>query len=160
MQCMTSEECNQWRENYLLKASWKYQITCHTPLKRLPLFTQLLLEQLQPVNAALIIIDQIVFDVPEGLTGMRRAASEQRRVREAPGHLFENENEGLKAMLETVYSGWTDFRLLVTPPHHALLADHDEYTTFFSASREKIAQLHETLKGLQIPVVRYRAKAP
>lgn len=160
MRCLTSEECKHWREAHSPQRDWKHQITCHTPLKRLPSFTYLLLEHLLPFNAALLIIDQIVFDVPAALADIRSAAGEQRQIREAPGHLFEDNSEGFRAALEIVFSSWIDFRVFFTPSHHALRADHDEFTTFFSDSPEKITDLRRSLKNGQVEVVRYRAKAP
>jgi len=54
-------------------------------VKAVPWFTHLLLDQLQPFNSALLVIDRIVFDVPAVLANIRNAASEQREIREARG---------------------------------------------------------------------------
>jgi len=70
------------------------------PLKRLPWYTAVLVGQLQPFDRALLIIDQVVFEVPPELEKLRRREGEQRPVLEAPGHAFENDNEGFRATLE------------------------------------------------------------
>jgi hypothetical protein len=160
MRCLTLAECNHWRDTHSPQRKWKYQITCLTPLKRLPWFTHFLLDELQPFDAALLIIDQVVFDVPAALVDIRSAAGEQRRIREAPGHFFENESEAFRAALETVFSDWIDFRVFFAPSHHALVADHDEFTTFFSDSADKVGDLRKKLKTGQVQVARYRRKVP
>lgn len=77
---------------------------------------------------------------------MRSAAGEQRAVHEAPGHAFESDNEGFRAGLQAALSGWIDLRAIFAPSKHALWADHDEYTTFFSESPAKIAEVRDVLR--------------
>src|SRR5437763_13375016 len=132
MRCLTLDECEQWRGEHCRRREWKRQTTCVTPLKRLPRYTTALVEQLRPFGRALLIIDQVVFDVPPELETLRRKAGELRPVHEAPGHAFENEAGDFQTALEAALSGWIDLRALFSPSKHALRADHDEYTTFFS----------------------------
>jgi hypothetical protein len=129
------------------RREWKRQLTCHTPLERLPWFTGELVRLLAPFDRALLIIDLIVFDVPAELRALRRAAGETRSIREAPGHVVEGDPEGFRRLLEVVLSGWVDFRVVFSPSRHALRADHDEFTTFFSMSPGRIAAVRETLAG-------------
>ncbi|MBW3570998.1 MAG: hypothetical protein KY467_07820 [Gemmatimonadetes bacterium] len=129
------------------RREWKRQLTCHTPLQRLPWFTGELVGLLAPFDRALLIIDQIVFDVPAQLEALRRAAGETRTIHEAPGHLVERDQEGFRRLLEVVLSGWVDFRVVFSPARHALRADHDEFTTFFSMSPGQIARVREALAG-------------
>ena len=89
------------------------------PLKRLPWYTAVLVGQLQPFDRALLIIDQVVFEVPPELEKLRRREGEQRPVLEAPGHAFENDNEGFRATLEAALSGSIDLRALLTALHVA-----------------------------------------
>jgi len=64
------------------------------------------------------------------------------------------------AALEAAWSGWIDFRVLFSPTKHALRADHDEFTTFFSESSGKIAEVRRVLGNSGVSVVEYTAKAP
>jgi hypothetical protein len=81
-------------------------------------------------------------------------------VHEAPGHAFENETDGFWAALEAALSGWIDLRVLLSPSTHALSADHDEYTTFFSESSGKIAEVRRVLGERGAKPVEFTAKAP
>jgi hypothetical protein len=116
--------------------------------------------QLQPFDRALLIIDQVVFDVPPELEKLRRLAGEQRPVHEAPGHAFENDSEGFRAALEAALSGWIDLRALFSPSKHALRADHDEYTTFFTWSTGKLVEVRRVLSKGAVRLVEYKAKLP
>ena len=160
MRCLTVDECNQWRREHCRRHAWKRQVTCVTPLKRLPWYTAALIQQLLPFDRALLIIDQVVFDLPPGLEKLRSAAAEQRPVHEAPGHAFEHDVEGFRGALESALSGWVDLRALFSPSKHALWADHDEYTTFFSESSGTVADVRRVLRDGGVKLVEYTAKAP
>jgi hypothetical protein len=160
MRCLTLDECEQWWSEHCRRREWKHQTTCVTPLKRLPWYSAALVDQLRPFDHALLIIDQVVFDVPPELDALRLAAGEQRPVHEAPGHAFENDSEGFRAALEAALSGWIDLRALFSPSANALWADHDEYTTFFSESSGKIADVRRVLSEGHVELVEYTAKAP
>jgi hypothetical protein len=160
VRCLTPDECERWRDEHCHRREWREQTTCITPLKRLPWFTTELVQHLQPFDSALLIVDQVVFDVPRELEEIRRAAGGPWLVREAPGHLFENDSEGLRAALEVVLSDWIDLRVLVSPSGNAILADHDEYTTFFSESSGKIAEVRSVFNAAGVELVDWTAKAP
>lgn len=145
MRCLTVEECRLWRKEHSGRRAWRRQLTCVTPLQRLPWFTGELARHLAPFRQALLIIDQQVFDVPPALQALRRAAGETRSVREAPGHLFDGGVEEFRQGLEAVLSGWFDFRVLFWPTRHAMRADHDEWTTVFSTAPGQFAQFREVL---------------
>jgi hypothetical protein len=114
-----------------------------------------------PFDHALLIIDKVIFgDDPPAIESLRLAAGEGRRIHEAPGQLFENDPEGVRAALEAALSEWVDFRLIFSPPRHALLADHDEYTTVFSESPGKIAEVRRVLKEGHVRMPEWTAKAP
>jgi len=129
-------------------------------LKRLPWFTKTLVEQLQPFDHALLIVDQCVMDLPPALINLRQAAGERRPVHEAPGHSFDDDPEGFRSVLEAALSGWIDLRALFSPPHFALSADHDEYTTFFAQSSGQRDELGSVLSKGGVKLVEYTAKAP
>ena len=160
MQCLTLNECHQWRKKHCRRDEWKRQTTCVTPLKRLPWYTSILVEQLQPFDRALLIIDHVVFEVPPELEKLRCLAGEQRRVLEAPGHAFEKDSEGIRATLAAALSGWTDLRALFSRSKHALRADHDDYTTFFTWATGKVVEVRRVLSKGGVRLVEYRAKSP
>lgn len=152
MRGLSVEETRLWRRENVSRSTWKRQITCHTPLDRLPWFTDLLVKHLAPFDRALLIVDQVVFAAPE-LEALRRAAGETRIVPQAPGHVFGGDAEELRHALEVVLGGWIDFRLLLGPSGNALRADHDEFTTFFAMSPGRIAALRETLRAWKVRIV-------
>jgi hypothetical protein len=115
-------------------------------LKRLPWFTRTLVETLQPFDAALLLVDGYVMNPPGDLLRLRRAAGEHRPIPEAPGHLFEHDPAGFREVLEATLSDWIDFRVLLSPPRHALRADHDEYTTVFCQSSAQAADVRAALE--------------
>jgi hypothetical protein len=160
MRCLTLHECQKWRDEHCRRRSWRRQTTCVTPLRRLPWYTATLVEQLLPFDQALLIIDKVVFDVPPELEDLRRAAGETRPVHEAPGHLFVNDAQGFRAALQAALSGWIDLRALFSPPTNALWADHDEYTTFFSESSGKVAEVRRVLIEDGVEIAEYTAEAP
>jgi hypothetical protein len=160
MRCLTLSECQQWRKKHCRRNKWNRQTTCVTPLKRLPWYTAVLVGQLQPFDHALLIIDQVVFNVPPQLEELRRRAGEWRPVLEAPGHAFDNESEGFRATLAAALSGWIDLRALFSPSKHALRADHDEYTTFFTWSTGKVVEVRRVLSKGGVRLVEYRAMSP
>lgn len=160
LRCLTAEECDQWRQTHSRRRQWKRQLTCETPSNRLPWYTRTLVERLHPFDAALLIIDQVVMSQPEELLRLRGAAGEHRPIREAPGHLFENDPGGFREVLEATLEDWIDFRVLFSPAHHALRADHDEYTTVFSKSAGKIAEVRSALEKGGVTVQEYTAVSP
>ena len=85
MECLTVHECERWRNQYCRRKTWKRQATCVTPLKRLPWFTAALVDQLRPSDHALLMVDQVVFDVPPELETLRRRAGERQSLHDAPG---------------------------------------------------------------------------
>ena len=121
----------------------------------------MLVDHLTPYDQALLVIDQVVFGGgPPALEAVRRAAGEERPIHEAPGHLFGPDDEGITSVLKAALSEWVDFRVLLSPPRHAVRADHDEYTTFFSESAGKIAEVRRDLERERIALPEYTAKAP
>ena len=159
MRCLTLDECKRWRKEHSSRRDWKRQLTCVTPLARLPWFSAEVVRHLLPFEEALLMVDRVVFDVPQALAALRREAGETRSLGEAPGHLFEDDEQGFRWALEAALSGWIDFRVLFSPSNHALRADHDEYTTFFSTSPGN-AEMRAALMNGNVRIVEHRAEAP
>ena len=120
----------------------------------------MLIDALRPFDAGLVVIDQVVFDVPPSLDAIRAACGEQRALHEAPAHLVEGDPDRFRELLEAAFTGWIDFRAAFSPTKHALRADHDEYTTFFSESPGKIAEVRRLLEENECRVVDYTAECP
>ncbi|HEX8395531.1 MAG TPA: hypothetical protein VF665_24480 [Longimicrobium sp.] len=135
-------------------------MTFHTPLPRLPWFTRELLTHLAPARAALLVMDDIVFCEPAELVALRRAAGGPTSWPEAPGMLWEGDLEGIAAGLTAALRGGGDFRLLCAPSTHALRADHDEYTTFFSTSPGRIAAVRQAMRAGAVQEVEWTAHDP
>jgi hypothetical protein len=160
MRCLTRDESNAWREDCSRRRQWKRQITCVTPLDRLPWFTGTLVEQLQPFDHAILIVDEVVIPPALALDKLRATAGERRPILEAPGHAFDNDPAGFRTALEAALSAWIDLRALFSPPRNALVADHDEFTTFFSESPGKIAKVRAALEKGSVRFVEYTAETP
>jgi len=160
MQCLTRAEADQWRAAHSRRRNWKRQLTCVTPLKRLSWFANLVVNELGPIHQALLIVDQCVMSVPPSLEELRRDIGEIRPLIEAPGHVFDNQPEALTVTLQAIFSGWIDFRMLLVPSAHALRADHDEYTTFFSKSSGKLAKIRDVLLKEKIEMPDWTAPWP
>lgn len=160
MRYLSAEECKHWRAENSRRREWKHQLTCVTPLQRLPWFASMLVRHLEPSAGALLVVDQLVFDVPPALAALRCALGETRSLEDAPGQLFETGEAGLSEALAAALSGWIDLRVLCSPSCQALRADHDEYTTFFSTSAGRIATLRDVLRQEGVQLAEYVASAP
>ena len=161
MRCLSPEECSQWRDASSRRRHWKRQLTCETPLDRLAWFSAALVDHLAPFDECLLIIDKLVFgEDPPALKSIRLAIGESRTIHKAPGHWFGADPAGLREALEAALSEWVDFSVLLSPSRHALRADHDEYTTFFSESSGKIAEVRRVVEGERVPIAEYVAPAP
>lgn len=134
-------------------------MTFETPLKRLPWFSGVLVDHLVPFEKALLVTD-VILGEPRELIRLRRAAGEERSVGEAPGHAFESQEADLREAVEAALAGWIDFVVLFHPTRHALMADHDEWTTFFSQSPGKLAEVRRALRDGGAQEVRVARPAP
>lgn len=161
MQCLTMDECRRWRKEHSGRREWKRQLTCITPLRRLPWFTEELVRHLAPFHHALLIVDEVVFTPPAALDALRLAAGETRSILDTPGHLFGGDPEEFREVLEAMLSGGIDFRVVFSPTNRAFRADHDQYSTLFTISPGKIAALKEALRASEVKLVSdYTAEAP
>jgi hypothetical protein len=160
VRCLTIPECQRWREENSRRRTFKHQITCLTPLKRLGWFSDLLVDHLLPFESVLLIVVVVVFEPGPRMQAIRAAAGEHRPLREAPGPLFEQDPVGFKAMLGAALSEWIDLRVIFSAPRHGLRADHDEYTTFFSSSAQTVADVRRALLAGGVAVAEYVAESP
>jgi hypothetical protein len=137
------EESRLWRKEHVSRRSWKRQATYVEP-RALEWFTKALARHFAPFAQAILIADQVIFDVPKELTAARLAAGETRSVYKVPGHVIGGDVGELERMLYHMYG--FDFRVLFAPSAHALRADHDGFTTVFSMSTGWMAALKKTMR--------------
>ena len=162
MRCLTVEESRAWRREHVSRRAWKRQLTYVTPFPAAP-FADELARRFAPFTHAILVVDDLVFDVRDRLAAARRAAGETRAVREAPGHVIGGDPAELARMLELMLTCSTDFRVLFQPSAHALRADHDGFTTVFSMSAGWMAGLKQAMReqGVEmIPADRWTAGPP
>jgi hypothetical protein len=146
------EESRVWRKEHVSRRSWKRQATYVTP-RSVPWFAGELARRFTPVTHAILVVDDLIFDVQDRLCAARRAAGETRTVREAPGHVIGGDPAELARMLELMLTCSVDFRVLFQPSAHALRADHDGFTTVFSTSAGWMAEVRKTMREAGVEMI-------
>jgi hypothetical protein len=159
MQLLSNDECERWRASASPFREYLHQVTCITPLTNLQWFAQAMGDHLLPFDIALLLIDEVVFDLPPALLTIYSPSPNEHWM-DKPGLLFGDEKSNLLDMVKAVWSGWMDFRVIFAPAGQAVRADHDEYTTFFSNSLTTIQQLEKTLTTGGVSIVDYTASEP
>ena len=121
-----------------------FQKTYATPLSDLPKFVRTILAPFEVTDGA-IHIEQIIFKPNELIWYMRRLGivTDEGQLNRATLQAA-NKQEAL-TLLECVLGQWTDFAFLPSPKQFAIYADHDEYTTVFTASVEMLNTLHSDM---------------
>ncbi len=144
------EESRVWRKEHVSRRTWKRQVTYVTPYP-LEWFTDELARHFAPFTQAILVVDQVIFDVPKELTAARLAAGETRTVYKVPGHVIGGDERELSRMLYHMYG--FDFRVLFAPSAHALRADHDGFTTVFSTSTGWMAELKKAMRERGVEMI-------
>jgi hypothetical protein len=133
-----------WR---LREAPFPFQQTYATPLTDLQRFVSSLLSPFE-IATATICIETIVF-TPNDLIaylGTLGVASDERTLN---GSNIQAENASeASTLLEKVLSQWIDFAFIPSPRDFVIYADHDEYTTVFTATAELLISLRSSIKRL------------
>jgi hypothetical protein len=116
-----------------------FQATFRTPLRQLPLFTSTVLAAHTHPEAGSVTLEQVVF-TPKNLEALLRnndlpLTYGRDTTITASGA---RESEGL---LEAAWGDWLDFYFVPVPSPFHLFADHDEYTTFFAATKGHLAKI-------------------
>jgi hypothetical protein len=117
----------------------KFQQTFHTPLDRLPVFVAALLAGSPPTTAGAVTLKAIgstphhlprllaTYDLPqELLPELTITATGAQEV---------------QALLVAALSDWLDFYFLPKPNRFLIYADHDEFTTIFSARKTAVSRI-------------------
>jgi hypothetical protein len=131
-----------WR---LRETPFPFQQTYGTPLTDLSRFVNTLLAPYE-ISDAEIRIEQIIFTPNELIEylSLHGIATDEGALNRAVIHA-----EGaLEAttLLECVLSQWTDFAFIPSPKKFVIYADHDEYTTVFTASGQLLASLRSDME--------------
>jgi hypothetical protein len=125
------------------RSTWRFQTTFRTPLKELPAFVSTILAATDRMDQGTVTIDEIVFE-PKNLKALLATNG-------APGQLEHDWTiaaEGkadIHALLQAALADWVNFLFVPTPKPFVIYADHDEYTTFYTASK---SNLNPVISGL------------
>ena len=118
---------------------WRFQQTFQTPLKNLPPFVKAIVTTQEPLSAACISIDQVVFE-PKNLI---RLLSDHFLPAEY-GHDWSvtvSGSQEVESLLQAALSDWVDFTFVPIPKPFVIYADHDEYVTFYANRKSNLNRL-------------------
>jgi hypothetical protein len=139
---ITSQQPAGWR---LRKEPFPFQQTYVTQMTELPRFVSTLLAPFEVKEGALW-IEVIVFE-PKELIWYLRGRGFVCTEGQLNRAILQAENIVEAAeLLECVLGQWTDFAFIPSPKEFVIYADHDEYTTIFTASDETLNSLRSTMK--------------
>jgi hypothetical protein len=128
-----------------------YQETFRTPSRQARLVTTTVLATHTQLDAGSVTIEHVVFTPKnlEALLGDNDLPLTYGRdtIITASGA---KESE---ALLEAAWSDWLDFYFVPVPSTFQLFADHDEYTTFFAATKGHLARIVTALSAASFPRV-------
>ena len=127
------------------KTAWNGQQTFQTPLQNLKPFVAEIIAVAGPIEAAYIVVDQVVFE-PKNLGAVLTNHSLQPQLVRGLG-VIGTGDEAAKLLLEAALGDWIDFIFVPTPKPFAIYADHDEYTTLYSGSKSNLNRITQALLG-------------
>ena len=118
------------------RTPWKFQATFGTPLKDLERFVQAITSGHEPLEAASMMIDAVIFEPNRLLELLDKHALPRRYGRdvciEAVGQ------HEVQELLQAVLADWIDFAFVPAPKPFVIYADHDEYTTLYANTKSKL----------------------
>jgi hypothetical protein len=130
-----------WR---LREAPFPFQQTFGTPLKDLSRFVRSLLAPFE-ISKAAVWVETIVF-TPNDLIDYLNAfgfSSDEGKLNRS---IIQAENASEAAtLLECVLSQWIDFAFIPSPKNFVIYADHDEFTTIFTLSKELLNSIRSDM---------------
>lgn len=133
------------RDARLSTATWRYQITYRTPLKRLPDFVRLLLADEPRPKCCMARVDELVFRSDRLDELLSRHAL---KVDRAEDVLYHAEGGAAVAeVLEVLLASWADFVFVPSPTPTVIVADHDEFTTVFTRDDRRLQRLRFQLQS-------------
>ncbi len=133
-----------WR---LRDAPFPHQETYVTPLKDLTKFVATILSPFA-VQAASIWIEQIIFTAHDLIAYLHAVGIEAEEGLLNHSKIYAESSSEASALLEHVLGDWIDFAFIPSSPKNfAIYADHDEYTTVFTATADLLNSLREHMKA-------------
>jgi hypothetical protein len=117
----------------------KFQDTFRTALDRLPVFVAALLAGTPPIASGTVTLKAIAFE-PRHL----RQVLERHHLSHELGPdvtITASGPQELQALLVATFSDWLDFYFVPRPNRFLVYADHDEFTTVFSARKTAISRI-------------------
>jgi hypothetical protein len=139
---ISAQQPTGWR---LREQPFPFQQTYVTPLGELPRFVSTLLAPFE-VNEGALWIEQIIFE-PKELIWYLRGRGFVHNEGQLNSAILQPENRAEACeLLECVLGQWTDFAFIPVPKNFAIYADHDEYTTIFTASGEALSLVRSNMK--------------
>lgn len=125
------------------KVTWRFQQTFLTPLRNLQPFVATIISARERIEAATITIDSVVFE-PENLNALLSSQSLPPSLQRESSIEASGQQE-IGALLQAAFSDSVDFWFIPTPKPFVIYADHDEYTTFFAATKSNLNGVVEPL---------------
>jgi len=133
-------------------AQFNHQVTFKTPMKNLPPLVEAIMSALDPIQAGHVIIDEVVFE-PRGINALLAKNSITPMKMDNTRYMHDWSLEGagereIEVLLSTVFADGIDFAFAPTPKRFMIYSDHDEYTTFFSATKSNLSPIIKTFSLL------------
>jgi len=127
------------------RTPWKFQQTYVTPLKYLHSFVAAIMSVNQKMKSGYFTIERAVFE-PAHLIKLLADHSIPPRYERGVSFCAVGREE-MQLLLHAILSDWIDFIFVPEPKTFTILADHDEYTTFFAHSRSNLNRVVHALSG-------------
>jgi len=125
------------------RTPWRFQQTFYTPLKNLPPFVATVASAHQPLQAASVTIEQVVFE-PKNLNALLAKHSLSCEDFHKWSVTAAGERE-IAELLEAALGDWLDFTFVPTPKPFVIYADHDEFTTFYANTKSNLNRVIQAL---------------
>jgi hypothetical protein len=128
-----------------------YQQTFRTPLDRLPVFVAALLAGNPPITSGAVTVQSVVFTPTHlaALLGQHGLPADAAAGATITATGFQEVRDVVSAAL----ADCVDFYFLPRPNHFLLYADHDEFTTIFSARKSAISRVAAAMTTAGIAAV-------
>ena len=122
-----------------------YQETFRTTSRQVRLFTSTVLAAHTHLDAGSVTLEQVVF-TPKNLEALL-ANNDLPLTYGRDTTITASGAKECEALLEAAWSDWLDFYFVPAPSTFQLFADHDEYTTFFAATKGHLARIVTALSA-------------
>ncbi|HTI70095.1 MAG TPA: hypothetical protein VMF06_09020 [Candidatus Limnocylindria bacterium] len=127
------------------RTPWREQVTFRTPLDRLDPFVEIIVSACGSMESGQFAIDQFVFDprhVGPVVTPFSITLPAEGRCT-----LVVEGRETVQTLLKAMLADWTDFLFVPKPKPFVIYSDHDEFTTFFAASKSNLNRGETVVSG-------------